>query len=94
MASFTSNNPIVLTTGLPTCIDQDSLFALSFPVPNPGVFTGFQGTLDAFGTAAGISVAIPASPVVNFQPLVLQAAVIGGPGGLRLTNAQSFTVQP
>ena len=94
VASFTSNNPIVLTTGLPTCIDQDSLFSLSFPVPNPAVFTGFQGTLDAFGTAAGISVAIPASPVVNFQPLVLQAAVIGGPGGLRLTNAQSFTVQP
>ena len=44
-ASLTTNTGLNAGGGLFVSLDPDPVFALSFPVPNPFLFTGFQGTL-------------------------------------------------
>jgi hypothetical protein len=91
-ASFTSTVGLSVGGSL-SCLDPDALFALSFPTPFPGIFNGFQGALDAAGSAGPISVAIPNDPaLVNF-PLKLQAAILN-PTQLVLTNALNLTIAP
>ena len=78
------------------CLDQDAIFALSFPNPLPGVFNNFQGNLDAAGGANNISLSLP-----NFPPLIclrlnVQGLVLGSPVGpvpVKPTSTLSAVIQ-
>ena len=63
------------------CFSQDLAFSLSFPNPNPSVFTNFQGMLDATGQASGIAVTVPNVAALQCLPLCLQAIVVATGGG-------------
>lgn len=93
-ASLTSNTGISLG-GTTLCLDQDLLFALSFPIPNPSVFSNFTGVTDAVGNAGGLTIHIPNVTALTWIPLKAQAAVID-PATLApvFTNGLAFTIQP
>lgn len=94
-ASLTTNTGQTLGP-LSPCLDPDPLFALSFPVPDPVLFTGFQGPLDAQGSASGLAVNIPDVPALQCKGLHVQAAVLDpttSPPAAALTNALSFSIQ-
>ena len=76
------------------CLDQDFLFGLSFPQPDPALFLNFQGFTDANGIANGIGIPIPALPILANKPIHVQAAVFDGQGLLQITNLRSHAILP
>lgn len=56
-------------------LDLDPLFALSFPIPHPAVFSNFHGTLDDAGHASGIAMHLPNVPSLAHLGITLQAVV-------------------
>lgn len=91
-AARTSNAGFFIAPGQHVCLDPDAVFALSFPVPHPALFSGFQGVLDATGEATGITVHIPNLPALRGQPLRVQAVLVPLVGAASLTNPLSFSV--
>ena len=93
VASLGQNNRIA-GGGLILSVEQDFLFDLSFPSPNPLLFTGFGlGGLNAAGTAT-LSMNLP--PVVGFILGVhVQAALIPviTPGPVILSNCVDAAIQ-
>jgi len=75
--SETTNVGITLSATQFISLDQDGIFALAFPTPDPAYFTGFQGTLDATGSATG-TIAIPYVPALACRSLHAQAVVLAG----------------
>jgi hypothetical protein len=94
-ASATTN--VGLPPGNPVfCLDQDAIFALSFPNPLPGVFNNFQGNLDAGGTAGNISISLPSLPLLICLRLNVQGLVLGSPVGpvpFKVTSTLSGVIQ-
>ena len=85
--SATTNVGMAGPAGQFIALDADPLFAISFPNPLPGVFSGFQGSLDVFGTAPPIVTAIPNIPSLACLPLHMQAGVLNPTtGNVVLTN--------
>jgi hypothetical protein len=76
--SGSTNVGIALPGGQRLCLDPDLLFSLTFPVPIPGIFTNFQGVLDASGQVGNIAVAIPNLPQLVCFPFHAQAVVLSG----------------
>jgi hypothetical protein len=94
-ASLTTNTGINVGGGLFVSLDPDLVFSLSFPVPDPLLFSGFQGVLDAGGNAFGLAVNIPPIPSLAYLPLHVQAAIIQPPGQpVRLTNVVNACIAP
>ena len=88
VASITSN--VGIPAGLTRlCIDQDFVFNLSFPTPNPAIFTNFQGNLDALGNSPPIGITIPNVPIVQGLPFKIQGAVITSVGPLTAVTASN-----
>ncbi len=80
--------------GQHAALDMDALFEISFPRPDAGIFSGFQGSLDSLGQASGLVVSIPLDPALEYLGFHVQAMVSGpGPDGApRLTNVVSVTI--
>lgn len=93
-ASLSTNTGFSAGPGLFLSLDLDFLFALSFPVPDPVLFTNFQNSLSPTGTATGIGVNIPNIPQLLWKGVALQAAVVDAFGNPALTNALTFTLIP
>lgn len=78
-------------------LEQDALFLLSLSEPSGPLFQGFQGNLDDFGSANGLSIALPAVPALAGVSFHLQAAT-GLPGTttlpLRFSNLLTVTIAP
>jgi hypothetical protein len=91
-ASFTSTVGIPLGPSL-LCLDPDVLFGLTFPTPLPGIFNGFQGTLDATGTAGPISIVIPNDPGLAYFPIKIQA-VVPTTALFGISNTLNLTIAP
>ena len=91
-SSATTNVGIPLGTSR-IGLDPDALFLLTFPNPLPGVFTNYQGTLDASGNSPAIGINLP-----NFTPLqclsiATEAVIIPSGGGApKLTNTLHSTI--
>lgn len=80
--SFSSNLPI-RAFNLQTCLSPPVfLEALVNPI----------GSLDGAGNSTGLALRLPNVAAANHLGLLVQALLLG-PGGLRLTNAQSFFVR-
>ncbi len=91
--SFTTNVGLALSGAQHLALDLDALFALSFPNPLPLLFSGFQGSLDATGSANNITLSLPFAPFLQCTGIACQAAVFPAAGGLQLTNGVSLTIQ-
>lgn len=100
-ASTTTDTGFPLFGGyLHAGLDRDALFGVSFPNPDPALFSNFQGTLDTAGYAAGITVHIPAIPELAGHGFSVQALVWTPvpSGGQRhrppeLSNVVFFTIR-
>lgn len=93
-ASYTSNLGFAAGPTQYVAIDYDWLFGLSFPSPDPFLFSNFQGAIDPFGSAPPIIVHIPALPALVCKPLHVQVAVLGGTGAFVLSNPLNFSIAP
>mgnify|MGYP000993139749 CR=1 FL=1 len=92
-ASGTTNTGIAVSLPVFVSLDADPIFALSFPTPDPTLFTNFQGSLDSSGNAvAGLN--IPNFPVLACKPLHVQAVILNGGGIASLSNPLNFTIMP
>jgi hypothetical protein len=93
-ASLTTNSGMNFG-GLFVSLDPDPVFMLSFPSPDPVLFTNFQGVLGISGTAFGVSINIPPVPALANLPLHVQGAVGRGPGlAPLLTNVLNVCIAP
>ena len=90
-ASLSTDQGIALP-GLPLTLDQDLLFNLSFPVPHPGLFTDFQGVLDANGNAA-LFVHIPPIAGIACFGIHVQSVLINSQNALELSNCIDAVIQ-
>ena len=93
-ASFSTNTGFPLLSAYYVSLDIDFLFNLSFPIPDPVLFTSFQGSLTPGGTAAGIAVNIPNLPALLWKGLAVQAALVDAVGSVGLTNPLVFSFIP
>lgn len=89
--SLSTNTGIPLGGGQLVTLDPDALFFLTFPSPVPGLFTNFQGVLDASGSAGAILINFPSSS--GCLPFRAQAAMVDGVGAVTLSNDLHITVQ-
>lgn len=86
-ASFTTNTGIPLPPSNFIALDFDLLFQLSFPAPDPFLFNNLQGVLDMAGqTSVPLQVIIPNVPVLLWQGITLQAALVDTSGNVGITN--------
>jgi len=83
-ASLTTNNGLTLSPTQHLALDMDFLFYLSFPAPNPFLFTNFQGTLNVKGELVG-AIQIPNIASLQGAQIAVQGAVIDK-NGLALSN--------
>lgn len=90
-ASFTTNTGFQALPNLFVSLDPDFLFFLSFPTPDPLLFTNFQGFLDLTGSAQ-LSVEIPNLPALLCKPLHVQAVVQSPLGAVRASSVQNFSI--
>ncbi len=93
-ASFSANTGFAVTPTLYVALDLDLLFNLSFPAPDPTLFTNFQDGLSPTGTSNTIAVNIPNLPALSWLGMVLQGVAFDGVGNPALTNPLSFTFTP
>ena len=94
VASLRSNVGL-LAGGVRYHVDQDFVFEASFPVPSPGIFSNFQGPLDATGQSPTIGITLPNTPILQCLPFKMQGAVISTSGGsvsVIPTNPLSLTI--
>jgi hypothetical protein len=89
--SGSTNVGLALSPTLFLCLDQDWIFNLTFPTPDPTVFAGFQGTTDASGNAVG-TIFIPPLFLGCF-PLHAQAGLVDAGSNVYLSNEIHFTIQ-
>ena len=83
-ASLTTNTGLNLSPTEHLALDQDFLFYLSFPAPNPFLFTHFQGTLNVKGELVG-AIQIPNVSTLQGAQIAVQGVVIDK-NGLTLSN--------
>jgi hypothetical protein len=93
-ASYTSNVGFAAGPTQYVGLDLDWLFALSFPAPDPFLFSNFQGGIDPFGNAPPIVVHVPNLPALVCKPLHVQVAVLGSTGPFVLSNPMNFAIAP
>jgi hypothetical protein len=91
-ASFTTDTGWTVAPGTHIALDQDALWNLSYPIPSPQLFLGFNGALDATGLTLVPSIAVPPLPQLIGLPLAIQGAVLGS-GGTVLTNPLSTVIR-
>jgi len=83
-ASLTTNTGLNLSPSQHLALDLDFLFYLSFPVPNPFLFTNFQGVLNVKGELVG-AIQIPNVPTLQGAQIAVQGVVIDK-NGVTLSN--------
>lgn len=73
-------------------LDNDILFNLSFPAPNPTLFINFQGLLDGSGQAL-MTLPIPNVSQLACTPLHFQAVVVPPSGQSYFSNVLNLVIQ-
>jgi len=91
MASLTTNVGLPLGPFGHLALDQDILFNLSFPNPDPALFTNFQGILDGNGQTTAPSMYLPVVPALQYSNIAFHAAILGS-NTVILTNPISRTL--
>jgi hypothetical protein len=85
-ASLTTDVGWTISPTLHIALDQDVIWNLAYPSPDPFLFAGFFGVLDANGFTNAPTVIVPPAPALVGLPLSVQAVVLA-PGAPGITNA-------